>query len=507
MTGDIFIEMKPTVPKLALYLMPRMQDLVFIMVFLLGIISGPRFFGDGDPGRHIIIGMIIVTEHTIPKTDIFSFTKTGQSLTTTEWLSEALYAVPYLFMGLNGVALLAAILIAVTITLIFRETVTQSNSYLVAGLLVFLATAATFFHWLARPHLFSWLVFAIWVPAMDRVVRGENLPIWQFPLIMLIWANLHGGFIVGFLVWFAYLAGWIVEYLFNKDIRPTTDNFKRLLAVGGLSFLVSFVNPSMLKLWSNVFGHVGDSTLMQQQIDWRSPDFHAPNVWPFLLLIALMLLALAIQKRKPSVGQLFLLIGLTLLGLYSVRNIPFFVIACSPIIGRLLGLRLADSKIFGNISKTIHTMQTTLRGMTWSLLTVIWAAAALLSGQRFDSGKIGNTFNPDQFPVHAADWLAANPQTGNMFNEFTWGGYLLYRFWPEQRVFIDGQTDFYGAELVNEYLTTLRVQNGWQDILQKYDISWAIIPTDFPMVEALQDKLDWQIIYQDNTTTILRRGD
>lgn len=497
--------MKPTVPKLALYLMPRMQDLVFIMVFLLGILTGPRFFGDGDPGRHIVIGKIIVTEHTIPKNDIFSFTKTGQSLTTTEWLSEVLYAVPYLFMGLNGVVLLAVILIAATITLMFRETVIQSNSYFVAGLLAFWATAATFFHWLARPHLFSWLLFAIWVPAMDRVVRGEKVPIWQFPLIMLVWANLHGGFILGFLVWFAYLAGWAVEYLFDKDNRPTTEIFKRLLAVGGLSFPASLVNPSMLKLWSNVFGHVGDSTLMQQQIDWRSPDFHAPNVWPFLLLIALMLFVLAAQKRKPSSGQLFLLIGLTLLGLYSVRNIPFWVIACSPIIGGLLGFRLGDSKIFENISKNIHTMQTTLRGVTWNLLIAILTAAALLSGQRLDSGKIGNTFNPDQFPVQAADWLTANPQAGNMFNEFTWGGYLLYRFWPEQPVFIDGQTDFYGAELVNEYLTTLRVQKGWQDILQKYDVSWAIIPTDFPMVEALQDKLNWQIVYQDDTATILHK--
>lgn len=487
--------------------MPRMQDLVFIMVFLLGIILGPRFFGDGDPGRHIIIGKIIVTEHTIPKTDIFSFTKTEQSLTTTEWLSEALYAVPYLFMGLNGVVLLAAILIAVTITLMFRETVIQSNSYLVAGLLAFLAIAATFFHWLARPHLFSWLVLAIWVPAMDRVVRGEKVPIWQFPLIMLVWANLHGGFIVGFLVWFAYLAGWIVEYLFNKDSRPTSDVFKRLLAIGVLSFLASLVNPSVLKLWSNVFGHVGNGTLMQLQIDWRSPDFHAPNVWPFLFLIALMLFALAIQKRKPSSGQLFLLMGLTLLGLYSVRNIPFFVIACSPIIGGLLGLRLADLKIFENISKNIHAMQAILRGMTWSLLAVILISVALLSGQKFDSDKIGNTFNPDQFPVHAADWLVANPQTGNMFNEFSWGGYLLYRLWPEQRVFIDGQTDFYGAELVKEYLTTLRGQDNWQTILQKYDVSWAIIPTDIPMVEALQDKLGWQIIYQDHTATILRKGD
>jgi len=498
-------EMKPDAPKFVFYIMPRIQDLAFIMALLMGVISGSRFFGDGDPGRHIIIGKIIVTEHTIPKIDIFSFTKTGQSLTTTEWLSEALYAISYLFMGLNGVVLLAAIVIAITITLIFRETVVQSNSFLVAGLLAFWAIPATFFHWLARPHLFSWLVLAIWVPMINRMAYGKKLAIWQFPLIMLIWANLHGGFIVGFMVWFAYLAGWIVDYLLNKDSRPSIDIFKRLLAVGGLSFIVSLINPSRLKLWSNVFGHVSDSTLMQLQIDWRSPDFHAPNVWPFLLLIALMLFALAIQKRKPSSGQLFLLIGLTLFGLYSVRNIPFFVIACSPILGGLLDPKFADTNILGKISKTIQNMDASLRGVTWSLLAVLLIGAALLSEQKFDSQNLGNTFSPDKFPVQAADWLAVNPQAGNMFNEFTWGGYLLYRLWPEQHVFIDGQTDFYGAELVNEYLTTIRVQDGWQDILQKYDVAWAIIPTNFPMVRVLQDKLDWQIIYQDQTATILRK--
>lgn len=497
--------MKQTTLKFVPYLLPRMQDLVFIAVLVLGIILGPRFFGDGDPGRHIVIGKIIVTEHTIPKNNIFSYTKPGQPLTTTEWLSETLYAVAYLFMGLNGVVLLAIILIGVTITLMFRETIRQSNSYLVAGLLAFWAMPATLFHWMARPHLFSWLALACWAPVVDRMARGKKVSIWQLPFIMLVWANLHGGFIVGFLVWFAYLAGWIVEYLFNKGSHPATKIFKQLLAAGGLSFIASLINPSMLALWKNVFDHVSDSTLMRLQIDWHSPDFHELNVWPFLLLIALMLFALAMRKRRPSSGQLFLLIGLTLFGLYSVRNIPFFVIACSPIIGNLLGSAFTDSGVFGKVSKTIQNMETRLRGITWSLLTVIVVAAALLSGHKLDTEKIGNTFDPNQFPVHAVDWLETNPQDGNMFNEFTWGGYLLYRLWPEQRVFIDGQTDFYGSELVHEYLTTLLVQDGWQNTLQKYDISWAIIPSGTPMIRALQDTLGWKIIYQDHIATILHK--
>lgn len=484
------------------YVLPRLQDFVFIMIFLFGILLGPRFFGDGDTGRHIVVGKIIVMEHYIPTTDIFSHTKNGLLLTTTEWLSEAVYAVAYLAMGLNGVVLLSAILIAVTFTLVFRETFFSSRSYIISFSLVFLMILATLFHWMARPHLFSWLLFAIWLPRMDQLARGETKNFWQFPMLMLLWANLHGGFILGFLVWGAYLAGWLVEHSLKEF--SSSNTLKYLLAAGALSLLVTLMNPSGIGLWNNVFGHVGDRELMSLQIDWQSPNFHNPNTWPFLFLIVMLVFAYSRPSHPVSIARSFVMLGMLLLGLYSVRNVPFAVIACAPMLGTAI-LDLMRFDFFQRIEQKLHTVQMGLRGSTWSLLTVIVIASLLVLGRSLDAGNQGNIFAPAYFPVKAVNWLADHHQSGNLFNEFTWGGYILFRLWPEQKVFIDGQTDFYGVELVKDYLVALNARDNWEAILEKHDVDWALLPGDVPLAKILKSNSEWRILYEDDVSVILRK--
>lgn len=92
-----------------------------------------------------------------------------------------------------------------------------------------------------------------------------------------------------------------------------------------------------------------------------------------------------------------------------------------------------------------------------------------------------------------------------MFNNFIWGGYLLYRTFPREQVFIDGQTDFYGEALTREYTQVVNLDEGWQDILGKYEVSWVIIQSDKPLIQALQHELNWKVVYQDNTATILHK--
>jgi hypothetical protein len=494
--------MNQNMPKLLRYLFPRFQDFVFISVLLLGVLLGPRFLGDGDPGRHIVIGQIILKEHYIPQTDIFSHTKAGLPLTTTEWLSEVLYAAANLVMGLNGVVLLAILVIALTCTLVFRETARRSGSYLAAFILVFWMVAATLFHWLARPHLFSWLMTAIWAVAAERLARGERVPLWLFPLSMLVWVNLHGGFIIGFLILVAYLIGWVLDRYLNEEDPSSWDVFKRLLQAGLFSLLVTVLNPSGLKLWDNVVGHVGDAGLTFLQIDWRSPDFHMPNTWPFLLLVALTIFAFAANKKKLAGGQALLCGGLAMLAFYSVRNIPFFVIACLPILGEAL----RESGILKPSGGCMATLQKDLRGFLWSGMATVIVAALLLFGKPLDTAKLGNTFNPAIFPVKAVDWLEQHPQSGNVFNEFTWGGYILYRLWPETKVFIDGQTDFYGAGLVREYLTVLNAREGWENILTKYSVEWVLIPRNSALADRLKSGVGWNTLYEDNIAIILRKN-
>ena len=494
--------MKQDLPGILKYVFPRFQDFVYITVLLLGVMLGPRFFGDGDPGRHIVIGEIILTEGYIPKTDIFSHTRTGLPLTTTEWLSEALFGGAHLLMGLDGVVLLSILLVAITTTLVFRETARRSGSYLAAFLFAFWMIAATLFHWLARPHLFSWLMVAIWAVATQRLARSEKTSIWQFPLLMLAWVNLHGGFILGFLILAAYLAGWVLDYSLDKENQLPVDVVKRLALAGVLSLLVTLLNPAGWNVWNNVFGHVGDQGLMALQIDWHSPNFHSPNIWPFLLLIVFSLFAFTINKESLSSGQAFLCTGLAAMALYSARNIPFFVIVCLPVIGEALQGGGIVRKSKGNLA----ALQQNLRGVTWSALATVIAAFLLLTGKTLDTYQLGNTFNPIGFPVEAVNWLEEHPQSGNNYNEFTWGGYLLYRLWPETKVFIDGQTDFYGSDLVKEYLTVLNANDGWESILDKYTVEWMLIPKNSAIADQLRTDADWAVLYEDDVAIIMRKN-
>ena len=92
-----------------------------------------------------------------------------------------------------------------------------------------------------------------------------------------------------------------------------------------------------------------------------------------------------------------------------------------------------------------------------------------------------------------------------MFNNFLWGGYLQYRLWPEKRVFIDSNSDFYGEAFVRQYMQVINLEQGWQAVLESYDVSWAILPADIRAAQAIQTDLGWEVIYEDETAVILSK--
>ena len=92
-----------------------------------------------------------------------------------------------------------------------------------------------------------------------------------------------------------------------------------------------------------------------------------------------------------------------------------------------------------------------------------------------------------------------------MYNYFPWGGYLIYRFWPEQRVFIDGQLDFYGEEFTREYKQILSADEGWENLVAQYDIAWILIPPDEPLAILLRTDPAWARLYEDQTVVIFRK--
>jgi hypothetical protein len=126
------------------------------------------------------------------------------------------------------------------------------------------------------------------------------------------------------------------------------------------------------------------------------------------------------------------------------------------------------------------------------------------SGGALDPENRGNVFDARFFPVQAVDWLNEHPQNGHMFNEFDWGGYLLLKLSPPQPIFMDGHTHIYGEALTREYETVTFLGSGWQEIMSKYQIKWAIVRAASPVAQALKEE-GWKTVYNDDTSTILRK--
>jgi hypothetical protein len=240
-------------------------------------------------------------------------------------------------------------------------------------------------------------------------------------------------------------------------------------------------------------------------VEYLSPDFHERDVWPFMFMNAFALIGL-MQERKVQPRDALLLAGWTVLSLYSVRNLPLFAVVTAPTYATLIQGWVDELLHWLRPGSSPRESEIRTRGYVWILASVLFFGLVLSRGIPIDENGTGNIWLPDRMPVQAVDWLRQHPQEGKMFNQFAWGGYILYRLWPTEVVFIDGQTDFYGETLMREYIDVITLTSGWKDILARHDVSWMLIPRDEMLASYLYTVDDWTAIYEDDTSVIFRRN-
>ena len=483
--------------------LPRLGEIFFIAIFAAVIGLGPRMMNvDGDLGRHITLGSYIIDSRDIPTEDIFSFTKAGDPLTPHEWLSDLIFALINSVAGLDGVVWITAIVLASSLWLVYKYSLNLSNMSLIALLGGILGAAASSLHWLTRPHIFTILLAAIWTGELEKMRLGIRKSWFIFPVLMLIWVNLHGAFLAGLLIWACYFAGILLDQKFSLHKNQS------FLWVGISSILISLLNPDGIGIWKTGIGFLGNQYLVSHTAEYLPPDFQQLAFWPFLILIMCSVVVLGLSKKRIAFSHLLIVGGWTIMALYSARNIPLYVVTVIPIlISETCGILCdwEDSILVGkflDFQKKIATTEENLKGGFWAVVSVILALVLFGGGAILDFQGTGNIFSEKVFPVEAAEWLEDNPPGGNGFNYFPWGGYLLYRFWPERSVFIDGQTDFYGEELTREYEMVITLSEGWQTVLREYEIEWVIMPAGSELGSVLDDNDYWIREYEDSTAAI-----
>ena len=476
-------------------------------------LSAQLLNSDGDLARHLRVGAYILARRSLFYADPFSYTKFGQPFVPYEWLSEVIYALANQLAGLAGVAVLAGLIIAGTYALVTGLLAARGVDPLLALGTGVLAAVAGSIHWLARPHLFTALgsVLLIWI-----LERPGQRRVWPVVPLFILWANLHGGFLFGLIVLAVYLVGDLAESrICTADERTVWHQRARFDAAALiLAFLAALVNPVGPRLFQHVTAYLGDRYLVDWTNEYQTPSFHALGAQYFLGVLLLVMTAFALARRRPSLPHLFLVLATTAFALYSARNIPLFCVTAFPVVilefdatwRSLLAGPLAPARLIAGISRRLAVGEQYGSRGTWpSLVTAGLIVLAAAGGKVADVPVINARFLPERFPVAAVEKARAAHLTGRLFSEFTWGGYLLYA-WPEQKVFIDGQTDFYGDDLTRTYTRIMSLDPGWRDDLDRWKVSLVIIPDDWRLAAALRQEPGWSVWYEDRTAIILRRN-
>ena len=485
--------------------LPSVSDVVFIIIFLIILNTGQRLLGDADTGYHIRAGEYIIENLKVPDHDIFSHILPPIDWTAHEWLSEVVFAFIHKISGLSGIVVIIAILISSVFVLLLKFLKYSGISILIAAFMVAFAAGTSTIHWLARPHIFSLPLTLIWYIILDTYqVKGKNY-LYTLPLLMLLWVNLHGGFMIGFILLVIYIIGNILKGIFVKEERSEIyARLKILFFVFFLCLLASFLNPKGFKILLFPFELTANKFIMDNVIEFLSPNFHNQLRFEYLLLF--MILIFGISLLRINIIEAIIVLLFTHMSLYSARYIPLYAIMISLIVGKRLDYLLYSLggkgiiKRFLALSDRVTNIDVKIKYPIWSICAVILVMFLLFSG------RLNYAFDEKGLPVDAVEFMKKEKLKGNMFNNDEFGDYIIYTAWPEYKVFIDGRSDMYGSERMKEYFKVTGVKIGWDEVLEKYHINWIIYNNNSALSNFLYEKDDWKLIYADKVANIFVRN-
>ncbi len=483
---------------------PSLPDLVFF-VLALGVPLGRGWAllnSDGDLGRHLRVGAYILS-HGLPPHDTFSFTRYDQPFVGYEWLSEVLFAGAHRLGGLPLVSVGCGLLIASTYAYVTWWLMRERADPMLAYVVAMLAAVLGSYHWLARPHLFSLLGVALVVGLLER--RQEGARPWIYLPLFALWANLHGGFLFGLILIAIYLAGDLAEAVASPDRAPWLSRARRHLASLAFGALGTAFTPYGISLHAHLLGWFRNHWIIDNTREYLSPDFHDLGSKVILAVMLLVVFSLGVSRRRPSYSRLFVILATLAAALIYQRNVPLFGLAALPLLALHLDPEWRDFAANWKIRVAFERDSPGRRSGPWALAVTLPLLLLTVQGSPLSRmGAIPAYFDSRVLPVAAVNKARAAGLTGHIYNDFIWGGYLLYA-WPEQKVFIDGQTDFYGERLTREYARITNLNPGWRELLRKYDVSLVLVPGQGRLAhELVRDSL-WRIWSCDSTAVILRR--
>lgn len=498
---------------------PSLTDVAFLapLLLLFGRLDGAKtMLGDGDTGWHIRAGEWMLANGRVPDTDLFSFTKPNEAWYAWEWLSDVILGVLHQRFGLTGPVFLGIVLLGLTSVVLFRLCRRHTDNDLVAIAVTTMAVGASSIHWLARPHLFTFLFIVLTLHWMEDAYTNPKV-LWRLVPLTVLWTNLHGAFFVAIL--FLVTAGVgiglrVMTSMENHGWRTAWERSKTYFLVAGSCGLASLVNPYGWQLHLHIYHYLTERYHFEHISEFQTVSFHSPVAifFEFLYLTGLLAAGWSLLRRRFVDA---LLLGSWMhLALIAGRNIPIYAFLAAPLVTRFLAEMLAalrDAPVavwVGKVAaaaegfgKEFNAMERIPRFHVTSVVAAVLLGILML-GAPAEATKLRSEYDPKKYPAGALALLDGR----RVFTNDEWGDYLIYKLYPKQRVYIDGRSDFYGGEFSLRYLDALNGHWDWAEILAKHDVDAILLPTDAALASTLKETQTWKPVYDDEMVILFYRA-
>ncbi len=434
-------------------------------------------------------GDILRTGH-IPAADSYSFTRAETPMVYHSWLSAVAFWALYRWGGPDLTVLARAVLLAATFTLVWGMAWRAGAGSRWGAVVAFGAAMLGSNNWAMRPQLFAYPLFALMLWELWRWLRGEHPRPWLFFGLMALWVNLHGSFVLGFLLVGAALVGG--------------DGARRPLAISlGMMTLASLLNPRGWGAWQYVWTLLRNPASRQLGAEWQPPT---PETWQGALFFVVLILLIALigwQMRRQEVrlsgAEWLWLAGFGLMGLSAVRYGIWFALVAAPVAARLLAPGIPPR--FRVETRGIPA----LNGAFLALFIIL--PLTLLPNVRAGWWADAPPALSSDTPVAATQWLADHPELpGELWSDLTFSSYLIFAL-PERPVWIDTRFELYPLSQWEDYRAIAAARSGWESRLDAAGVSLLMLnPAATPdLIAAAAQSPRWQEVYRDDTAIIFEK--
>jgi hypothetical protein len=476
----------------------KLASFPVLMGVLLGGVSlvGARLgMLDPDTWWHIAVGQRIMDTHIFPTADSYSFTARGTHWIAYEWLGEMAMAYAAHLGGLLGLANLQILLVAIVTVLLYYYAYARCGNWKAACVStgLFLPIASVIFT--LRPQLFGYIFLLVTLICLEQFRQGHSRALWILPPLMLVWINTHGTFVFGMAAIAAYFAGGLFRFELGGVMAEPWTRRQRVQLLSTLFFccLATMITPygTELAAYPLVMATSQPFNIANIQ-EWQPLAFSLAIGKYFLGLVLVLFLAHIFFPIKYRLQEMAILLFSVYAACVHIRFMLIFVMVIVPVVASFI-VRWMPA----------YDPAKEKYALNFAMIALMLIGIAKYLPSREEVAKVV----AKDYPVAAVNYLRTHPHDTGMFNDYGYGGYLIWQLGPQHKVFIDGRADMYEySGVFQDYADIANVENNALALLGKYGIESCLIKSKSGLSTLLAASPDWKRIYSDSNSVLFVRS-